>query len=39
MDENTFKIMENQLERMDDESMEDALCRLSISLSTIDFGE
>lgn len=39
MDENTFRIIESQLERMDDESRSDALDRLSVSLSTIDFGE
>lgn len=39
MDENTFNIIESQLERMDEESRAEALGRLSASLSTIDFGD
>lgn len=39
MDENTFNIIESQLERMDEESRAEALSRLSASLSTIDFGD
>ena len=39
MDENTFDIISGQLDRMNEEDRNDALCRLSDAFSCIDFGD